>query len=249
LHAVRAQLADLGLDWDLTGCPAPDVADAQRPPIEIAVRRASLTARDQENPAFADAKLRKQVDDLTRALAAEPRKAQLYYARAWYYHRLGERDSELSDLQKAVELNPEHYSACNNLAWLYVKGPERLRAPEKALPLAQRAVRLKPDVRQLHNNLGVAYYRLGQCDAAISAFERAADVNNGEATAFELFFLAMSYERLGDKSRARDMFEQAIIWIEEHAPGLPPQLREDLKRHQAEAESVLSRSHSEGGDQ
>ena len=48
-------------------------------------------------------------------------------------------------LERAVQANPSHPVLCNNLAWYYVVGPERLRNAERALPLAERAVAVAPE--------------------------------------------------------------------------------------------------------
>src|SRR5262249_60275181 len=99
-------------------------------------------------------------------------------------------------------------AALNELAWIYATGPAEARAPEKALPLAQKAVHLSPNTGNYRNTLGVVHYRLGQFEAAVDELQPAIQ----EANADDLFFLSMAYYHLGDAAKARDYYDQALRW-------------------------------------
>jgi WD40 repeat protein/Flp pilus assembly protein TadD len=240
LRSIRFQLAALSLDWDLPPYPPESAGDHTAAPVQVTVETAAPSGQGKERERLEEKELRCKVEELSNALRERPGSAELYVGRSLYYHRLGEFDKDMADLQRALQLDPENYVACANLAWIYVKGPKEFRAPEKALPLAQRAVRLRPENRKLHNTLGVTLYRLGQWDGAIAAFEQAAQVNNGEATAFDLFFLAMSYKNLGKEALARKSLEQAVQWLESNESQLLPHQRVELSAYRAEAEAVLA---------
>src|SRR5205814_8451884 len=68
---------------------------------------------------------------------------------------------------RALKANPDDAKACNDLAWVYLTGPEPLRDVKAALPLAEKAVRLSTDNAMYRNTLGVAYYRAGRYREAI----------------------------------------------------------------------------------
>ena len=68
--------------------------------------------------------------------------AQLYYQRGQNYLRLGENDKAEADFRRVPEYAPGDVMGYNNLAWFYVTGPATFRSPEKALPLALKAVEL-----------------------------------------------------------------------------------------------------------
>src|SRR5262249_13166767 len=91
----------------------------------------------------------KAVDDFSAALKGQPQNAHLYHVRARNYLQLKDHAKAVEDLNRALELklvdNREQANACNSLAWIYAAGPAEFRAPDKALPLAQKAVELAPD--------------------------------------------------------------------------------------------------------
>jgi tetratricopeptide (TPR) repeat protein len=182
------------------------------------------------------------IADYTRALGWQPpgaARADLYEARAQYYARLGQVDNAVADLRQAIVLVPEHPAACNGLAWFYATGPAGMRAPAKALPLALAAVRHFPLNAEYRNTLGVVYYRLGQYAKALEALEQSVQDRQGEATAFDWFYLAMSYHQLGRAAQAQNCYEQAREW-QKHA-SLAPGGRAELEASRAEADAVLGR--------
>ena len=57
---------------------------------------------------------------------------------------------------------------------------------------------------------------------------------NGEATAFDTFFLAMCHHHLGEREKARAEYARAVRWMELIRPD-----DEELVRFRAEAEELL----------
>jgi WD40 repeat protein len=140
-----------------------------------------------------------------------------------------------ADYRRALKARPDDPRVCNNLAWLLVTGPDDLRDPAAALPLAEDAVCLKPDHIRL-NTLGVVYYRLDCWREAVEVFRKSIEANKGEATAFDTFFLAMCHHRLGEREDARRAYARAVRWMELVKPD-----DEELIRFRAEAEELLGR--------
>ena len=58
---------------------------------------------------------------------------------------------------------------------------------------------------------------------------------SAQGTAFDHFFLAMAFRRLGDEGRARDSLGRAIDWADRYRPGHP-----DLARFRDEAAALLA---------
>jgi tetratricopeptide (TPR) repeat protein len=138
-------------------------------------------------------------------------------------------------LEKALEQDPENGRLCNNLAWSYVTGPAHLRAPDKALPLARKAVAREPGPVS-RNTLGVVYYRLGRYREAVDCFEQ--NVKEGHPyVAFDLVFLAMSYFQLDQIAKAEDCYERARQWSRQTR--LTAEQAEGLKSFEAEAQVLL----------
>ncbi len=164
--------------------------------------------------------------------------APLYERRGQIHSRAHEFPEAMADFQKALQQDPNRALACNALAWIYVTGPTQLRDADKALPLALKATQLAPNDSDYQNTLGVVYYRLGQYQQAIDALER--NVQNSKGEANDFFFLAMSYQQLGDSAKAQDHYERALRWWQGQA-SLPSNHIEELTAFRAEAEALLKK--------
>jgi tetratricopeptide (TPR) repeat protein len=188
--------------------------------------------------------LDKAVADFTEALRWQPpdapRQAHLYLSRSDALMRAQREAEAAADLQKVLELTPKDPLPFNNLAQLYANGTTALRDAKKALALARRGLQVAPGHWYCRNTLGVAHYRLGEYTEAVVALERSLRESKGERAAFQLYFLAMCYARLGDAAKAHECYEQAARWEPEHPERLPPNWRERLKGMAAEADTVLA---------
>jgi tetratricopeptide (TPR) repeat protein len=102
-----------------------------------------------------------------------------------------------------------------------------LRDPVRAASLARRSVELAPDLKGNRITLGVASYRHGDWEGAVDKLDRSV---TGEARLYR----AMALERLGRSRQARECYESARAWVEEHAPAHPK-----LRALQAESEQLL----------
>jgi tetratricopeptide (TPR) repeat protein len=137
-----------------------------------------------------------------------------------------------------VDANPDDAEAANSLAWWYLKAPESLRDAEAALPLAEKAVRLKPEDAMYRNTLGLAYYRAGRYREAVEALRPNLDKQAEWALAFDLYVLAMSHHRLGETAQARIYYDCSVRWPRTD-PGLTPAYLEELDMFRAEAAELL----------
>jgi serine/threonine protein kinase/tetratricopeptide (TPR) repeat protein/WD40 repeat protein len=270
LRRLRAELVKLDLDWELPAYP-PRKADGPAPLTlkvlrsELDAERVSRwrrqvglssfvlalfpfrfqSYRDRGNAHGALGEWRSAVRDYTLALRLAPpdkrHRIDLLLRRANAYRRLPDLPAARADLERVLALQPNNVRVCNSLAWWYVTGPEKLRDPRKALPLAEKAVRLAPRYWQARNTLGVVYYRLGRYEPAVIALERSLRESKGSKAVFNLLFLALCHARLGDAAQARDCYDRALRWLQEHRDELGAQEREELDGFQAEARAVLEK--------
>jgi serine/threonine protein kinase/WD40 repeat protein len=111
-----------------------------------------------------------------------------------------------------VKANPNSAEACDGLAWAYLTAPVELRDVKAALPLAEKAVHLAPGDLNYRNTLGVAYYRNERYREAVELLRANLEKQADWVLATDLYFLAMSQQRLGEAARARDYFDWAVRW-------------------------------------
>jgi WD40 repeat protein/Tfp pilus assembly protein PilF len=217
LRAIRAGLAELGLDWDAPPLPAAGGTDAT--PLAAAPLSVQFDLGDLRQWSEADALVRQAGQQV----------------------RGKEHAKALESLRRAVKIAPSYAVAHNNLAWLLLTGPRELRDPAQALPEARKAVELAPEQFIYHNTLGVALYRNARYAEAVPILEKSLQAARGETDAFDLFFLAMCHHRLGDVAKAKDCLEAGRRWFREHKDKMPADWLQELSAFQAEAEAVLAR--------
>ena len=123
---------------------------------------------------------------------------------------------------------------CNDLAWLLVTCPHpRLRDQVQALGLARTAVDRSPSIGTFRRTLGVAHYRAGDWNAAITALDKSMQLRAG-GDASDRFFLAIAHWRKGDKEQATKWYDEAIDWMEKNKSQ-----DQELRRFRSEAEDLL----------
>jgi TolB-like protein/tetratricopeptide (TPR) repeat protein len=100
---------------------------------------------------------------------------------------MGQSDSGLTALRRAVALDPLNYRSHGSLG----RGFLFLRRYPEALAAYKDAQALDPDNPFLNANIGLTYYLLGDAESA-----RSSCLNKAEENAFAQFCLAMTYDKL-----------------------------------------------------
>jgi tetratricopeptide (TPR) repeat protein len=181
------------------------------------------------------------IADFSCVIALDPHYDKAYYERGDIFKYLHEYEKAVADFQTEIEICPESASGYMALAGLYANGPSALRNPEKALPLALKAVELSrghvDDVR----NLGMVYYRLGQWDKAVETLEKCATASGLGGTAYDFFFLAMTYARLGQLARAEECYAKGIESWKNAPAWFSPRYEQSMQRYSAEAQAEIQK--------
>jgi serine/threonine protein kinase len=166
--------------------------------------------------------------------------AATHYAMGMLYKSIKQPGSAEREWAGAIEQcrlalpHDQRGEIANDLAWYLVDCPaEAMRAPAEAVGLARRAVTRAPEMGEYWNTLGIAHYRAGEFQPALIALNRSVELRSGGDSA-DHFFLAMAYERLGDRKQARVWYDKAVRWMDQLSPP-----GEAGIRYRAEARGVL----------
>jgi tetratricopeptide (TPR) repeat protein len=158
------------------------------------------------------------------------------YAQAGRHAEALQLDAQALALGEA-KLAPDHpivMATRNNLACHLAALPNS--APHdarRAVELAEKNIELAPDEGDYWNTLGVARYRAGDWNAAVTALEKSVELRHG-GDSNDFFFLAMAHGQLGRKGEAHQWYNKAIEWMGENQPK-----NEELIRYCAEAAELL----------
>jgi len=114
---------------------------------------------------------------LTRAIEQQPDDRQAWKDLAFVYAELGQPEAAATASAKLVELTPESHRAATltGLAELNQKAGRLEQARRwwgRVLPIRARAVEQRPDDRQAWKDLGIIHAKLGQPEAAATAFAK-----------------------------------------------------------------------------
>ena len=166
--------------------------------------------------------------------------AETYYAMGMLYRSINQSSAAEHEWARTIQQcrlalpHDEQGMSANNLAWYLVDCPApALRAPAEAVGLARKAVAQAPEMGDYWNTLGVAQYRAGDFQSALTALSRSIELRSGGDGA-DHFFIAMAYEHLGDRKQARMWYDKAVQWMDKRSPRNEADIR-----YQAEAKEIL----------
>lgn len=169
------------------------------------------------------------------------------------------RDPALSEPERGDALRrAERYRgnpvALNEASWYIVRQPNSTSAQyERALRLAQEAVRAAPKDGNILNTLGVAQYRVGQYREAVETLTESDRMNSAApavpsrrpqgSVPADLAFLAMAHHQLGQKQQALEWLDKLQESIAQ--PGAPRQSESGSFLQEAET-LILGESRRQG---
>jgi len=231
------------------------VLGAQHPDTLTSMRNLAVVLIQQERLGEARALLEKALPLQRRILGVEhPDTLGSMHSLAHVLVRQGQVAGGYKLYEEALEvqrrvLGPTHVdtiASINNLSWLLATAPDpKLREPVRAVELAKEVVQRTPGQANSWNTLGVAQYRAGNWEKAISALEKSMDLYPG-VDGYSCFFLAMAHWQLGKEEKtpgreqaahrqeARKWYDEAVAWTDKNQPA-----NEELIRFRAEAAKLL----------
>ena len=114
--------------------------------------------------------------------------------------RRGDAAAAATAYEQSLLHDPDAWEVLNNLAWIRAANPDpALRDPARAVELAQRAVRAKPDHAFVQGTLAAAYASAGRTADALSAQARALEILGvqGDPTSAAAFAARLEAYRAG----------------------------------------------------
>jgi len=148
-----------------------------------------------------------------KAIELDPRYASAHYnlGNALYYQ--GKMPEAIASYKEALAIDPQSARAHRAIAFLLATASDAgLRDPGQAVAHAMKAVELNPINPDFRDMLGVAFYRTGDWNAAIAAFDKARELYKSDDRN-DWFFLAMTHWQLGHKAEARKWYDQSVEYV------------------------------------
>jgi Flp pilus assembly protein TadD len=142
---------------------------------------------------------------LTRAADLEPRLTGVQVRLASLLESAGKVADAMARYRKVLDLEPNNALALNNLAYALAV---HSGSPRDALPLAERAYRLVPDLPDIADTLGWIHHLLGDDRIAAGLVDRA--VRGAPDNLDMRLHAAVVFASVGDKARAKLELDAAL---------------------------------------
>ncbi|MGB2622653.1 MAG: tetratricopeptide repeat protein [Candidatus Acidiferrum sp.] len=171
----------------------PLLAFSQTPESQTEPITAALRARDYD----------KAVELSRAALAAAPDNAQLWTLQGIALVSKGDSKEALTAFQRALKISPNNVGALAGAAQI-----EYQAGSQKAVPLLNQLIELRPDNSTAHAMLAVLDYRRADCAAAVPQFEKAGELIDSQIDALHAYATCLvKVKRLDD---AEKTFQKAF---------------------------------------
>ncbi|MGA2020432.1 MAG: tetratricopeptide repeat protein [Candidatus Sulfotelmatobacter sp.] len=123
---------------------------------------------DQIAASLRNKEFQKALDLLHPALQASPSNPELWAMQGAAYTGTGETKEALASFRRALKISPDYLPALEGAVQI-----EYEAGSPAAIPLLQRALRLRPSDQTSHGMLAALEYQQGNCTAAVVHFEKA----------------------------------------------------------------------------
>lgn len=222
LAAVRAQIAKVPTSsgfYDLLGTALFDHKRNQR---DLDAAETSLGKAIQLDKHNIDAWLKlskaqaargsteEAIGTCQHALESNPGEVSFYVLLGQLYESKQSWDKAKESYGKALQINPGHPLASNNLAYVMLQTGEN---PDLAMPLAERARHGMPDSPDAADTMGWVFYQKGAYKSAIELFQEALKLSkkgNFPDDPTVHFHLGLAYDRVGQAALARQHLERVL---------------------------------------
>jgi serine/threonine protein kinase/tetratricopeptide (TPR) repeat protein len=168
------------------------------------------------------------VAEFRQAIALDPSDAKAHNNLGATLRVQGQLEAAEAEFRKAIVLDSKYALAHTNLAnHLREKGQldEAIAEYREAIRLERTACERSPESLKGSQDLRTNYLGLAVVLIRLSDHQAAAKAAGGDC--FDWFHLAMAHWDLGEKKKARQLYDKAALWMEEHRDHSWDQLREE----------------------
>jgi len=137
-------------------------------------------------------------------LDLSPRDSVAHFYLGNIYDESKDRKKAISELKKAIKLNPDYHEALNYLGYVYVEDNRDLGAAEKMI---RRALEFEPDNGAYVDSLGWLYFKRGKFKQALKELERASILIE-DPVVYD--HIGDVYHKLKDPDKARLNWEKSL---------------------------------------
>ena len=120
------------------------------------------------------------------------------------FKELGENEKSIKCYQKAIEIQPNHADAHNNLGTAF----KELKEYKKSIYYYEKTIQINPNSPTAYSNLGNTYRGLGEYEKAISWHQKAIQINPEYVDAY--YNLGKVFEELDEFENAKKNYQKAI---------------------------------------
>lgn len=143
------------------------------------------------------------IAELEKAVKILPAFASAYTQMGVAYYRMKNYEKAIQNYNKAAELRPSDAITLNNIGTVYFEWKKYAEAKEKF----QQALQIDQRFIDAHMNLGSVLGTMNDFNGAIASFQNAIKYAPDNARAY--FFIAVTYQNMGDKANADKYFQIA----------------------------------------
>jgi len=142
------------------------------------------------------------IAEFQSAAKAAPQEPNVHFGLGYLYWKSHQYDEAKSELEREISIDPAHAQALAYLGDIEMKRND----PEKALPLLEKSVRARDDIRIAHLDMGAIFAEQKRYPEALAALQRAEKLDPTEPDAH--FRLGRVYQAMGNKDAAQGEFSK-----------------------------------------
>jgi Flp pilus assembly protein TadD len=145
------------------------------------------------------------IDVTRKMIAIDPKSDKFHFTLGALLDETKQKDAGVTEMKKAIELNPQNAQALNYLGYTYAESGTNLDEAER---LIKRALVVEPEDGFYVDSLGWVYYQKGQYKKAVEELERAVTITNNDPTITE--HLGDAYRKMGKLREASHQYDDAL---------------------------------------